>query len=356
MKVFIFGANEVYSNNVISILLARGYICELIDSNTIFGDRKYSSNVVKRFFQRQMQIKLFFDKLESDPAEDIAQIHYVSPSYLRYYLYLRKKFKKIILWFWGSDLYRQRKILLKIMFPLFNSADKICFATDAMASDFFRFFPKLKYKDYRLRLGLPVLDIIDGINKQDLDFFRNRLKIPENKKIVVVGYNARPEQQHIKVIDSLPSRILSDLFIIFPWTYGSTGIEYETLLLKSVKQKTINYIFIKDFLSMKDIACLRCITDVFIHVQTTDALSGSMLESLYAGCNVITGSWLPYKILDDLNIKMIKVNSPEEVGKVIDCALNVPLKSNEKESNRREIERLSKWKECLAPLILLYEK
>ena len=354
MKVYILGDREVCNISVVSKLQSYGIKCELIDIDSFLREKKFSSIKIVRFFQKQKQLKLLFQNYNINKQEDIVQIHYVTPIYLICYPYLKKKFKKIILWFWGSDLYRQKKFFIKIMYPLFCSADKICFATDTMASVFFRLFPKLKYKDYRLRLGLPVLNIIDGINKQDLDSFRNRLKIPEQKKIVVVGYNARPEQQHIKVIDSLPSRILSDLFIIFPWTYGSTGIEYETLLLKSAKQKTINYIFIKDFLSMKDIACLRCITDVFIHVQTTDALSGSMQESLYAGCNVITGSWLPYKIFDDLNIKMIKVDSPGEVGNVIEYVLSTPLDSIERENNRNAIGKLSKWDECIKDWLVLY--
>lgn len=354
MKVYILGNREDCNISVVSKLQSYGIKCELIDIDSFLREKKFSSIKIVRFFQKQKQLKLLFQNYSINKQEDIVQIHFVTPIYLICYPYLKKKFKKIILWFWGSDLYRQKKFFIKIMYPLFCSADKICFATDTMADSFFQIFPKLKYKDYRLRLGLQILDIIDEITEKDLDSFRYRLNIPKEKKIVVVGYNAKPEQQHIKVIDSLTNSVSSDVFFIFPWGYGITSIEYEESLLKSINLKKLDYIFIKDFLNIKDIACLRCITDVFIHVQTTDALSGSMQESLYAGCNVITGSWLPYKIFDDLNIKMIKVDSPGEVGNVIEYVLSTPLDSIERENNRNAIGKLSKWDECIKDWLVLY--
>ena len=46
----------------------------------------------------------------------------------------------------------------------------------------------------------------------------------------------------------------------------------------------------------------------FINAQTTDSLSASVLESLYAGCTLINGKWLRYPEYEEFGIKFYEFN------------------------------------------------
>ena len=57
-------------------------------------------------------------------------------------------------------------------------------------------------------------------------------------------------------------------------------------------------VFNEDYLSVEDIFNLRRASDMFIHVQTTDAGNSTIMEYLICGNKVIHGSWMHYQWLD----------------------------------------------------------
>ena len=62
-------------------------------------------------------------------------------------------------------------------------------------------------------------------------------------------------------------------------------------------------------------------SDVFIHAPVSDALSGTMLELLYASNVVITGSWLPYKTFKAANLSYFEITDFKELSEKLDTVI-----------------------------------
>jgi hypothetical protein len=96
-------------------------------------------------------------------------------------------------------------------------------------------------------------------------------------------------------------------------TYGQmeniTRHEVKTLL----KVTSLNYRVVEDYLPIEELLALRFASDIFIHIQTRDQMASSMLEHLAAGSVVITGKWLPYELLEKLNVYFIQINKVDEL-------------------------------------------
>lgn len=152
----------------------------------------------------------------------------------------------------------------------------------------------------------------------NIDEERNNRRKDETTN-VVVGTNASKNQQHLEIIDQLqllPQSILGQFNFIFPMTYGG-DVEYISKVKESFFLKlNVSGEFIEKTLTDKELAELRIKTDVLLQLQQTDQLSAAMTESIYAGAHVVTGNWLQYKVLDDLNIKWTKVSTLSELVKV----------------------------------------
>ena len=57
--------------------------------------------------------------------------------------------------------------------------------------------------------------------------------------------------------------------------------------------------FVTEYLSLKRLHELRKCTDMFIHVQPTDASSASVKEYLICGAKVLHGGWIKYDDIPD---------------------------------------------------------
>ena len=62
------------------------------------------------------------------------------------------------------------------------------------------------------------------------------------------------------------------------------------------------------------VATLRKVTDVFIQLQPTKVLPGSLLEHVYAGSATITGDWVNCDMLNDTDAPLIRVADLDGVG------------------------------------------
>ena len=81
-------------------------------------------------------------------------------------------------------------------------------------------------------------------------------------------------------------------------TYGLTA-EYLNQIIDHLKKTGLSYIILSDFLTKKEVAKLRLITDIAINISISDAYSASVQEQIYAENIVITGNWLPYDYLKE---------------------------------------------------------
>src|SRR3989304_10346614 len=90
-----------------------------------------------------------------------------------------------------------------------------------------------------------------------------------------------------------------------------------------MNESNLNYKIMKSMLNIEDIARLRLIANIVLNIQTTDQLSASVQEHLFAGNIVIVGKWLPYDIYDEMGIFFVRAGDLNTLGKkLVDCIIN----------------------------------
>jgi hypothetical protein len=113
--------------------------------------------------------------------------------------------------------------------------------------------------------------------------------------------------------------------------------------IKNILQKTsLDYIVLEDFLFEDNNAYIKLASDVMINMLQTDSFSGSMQEFLYANNLVITGSWLPYEVLDNEGIFYYKIDDIYELKDKLMVILSNLNKENAIK-NQQIIYSLSSW-------------
>ncbi len=247
------------------------------------------------------QAILYLAKLQDNNIKhfEIINIHYLSTKKAIITNLLPKK-NKIIISFWGSDLFRQDGVCnyfwtLKSL----NRADIIQISSVEMEQTIlikygFHLKPKIKYAkflpDYKL------INLIEEFRNNDLKInkFKKKHNIPPHSTCICIGNNGSIGNQHIKTLEAIKNiPQIQDCTILLPLTYGLNK-EYENTIDHYIKENSLNIICFKTFLTWEDLAILRISSDIFITMQITDAMSDTLSETLFAGNICITGAWLPY--------------------------------------------------------------
>ena len=99
--------------------------------------------------------------------------------------------------------------------------------------------------------------------------------------------------------------------------YGVPG-GYADEVKKAAEECGISFIILEELYDLKNIAKLRVATDIIVHAQTTDALSGSIRECLYAGGVLLNPSWISYEEFDRLGIEYVKYDDFDEIASYIE--------------------------------------
>lgn len=230
--------------------------------------------------------------------------------------------KKTIYTYWGSDLLRSSRLSYVLFYPFLKKAKTITLMSKEMRKKFSVIYKnRLDYNSMVLDFGNPGYTMIQQCaKKMTKEECKKYWGIDENQIVIPIGYNAIPEQQHIKIMEQLskvPHSILSKYTFILHFGYGNSSEQYLNEIRNAVKEYGLSCIIIERFLNKNEIAILRLCADAFLYGQTTDALSGSVLEYLYAGSILIKPHWLDYSILDDMDIHYIEYSDFEEIPDIM---------------------------------------
>jgi hypothetical protein len=259
----------------------------------------------------------------------------------------------------GSDFTRLSTFRRSMMAPVFGQATSITFANPATMEAFRLHYGFPAEKLSLCRFGLEPLERLMKISTLSVAASLSALGLPAGKTIITVGYNFNSIQQHLPVMQALSNshellKRKEALLFVFPLTYG-TEKEY----LKKLKQalETFPYPFItfESYLSEEDNAHLRRSSDIMLQMQQHDQFSGSMQEYLFAGCLVITGSWLDYRVLSDEGAYFRSVGALSEVGAELNlCLDHLAAEKLKCKANEAVISRLSSWNETMPGWMNLY--
>jgi glycosyltransferase involved in cell wall biosynthesis len=295
------------------------------------------------YFESMQDINDILHKL---PQYDVAQLLWIEEIWVYFTEEIRAKFKKLNICVGGSDFYRASKYDLLYKEKLIEYADNISAETPQTISDFALFYSLKSEKIKLLPFGLEVINYIN-LDKISNEEIRKKFKIPLDKIIVTCGHNAIQAHQHLKLIECLKGikqEIKDRVVFVFPMTYPSNRVEYINQVRQKLEKFRLPYVIITDFMDFRLMAQYAQISDIMIHVQTTDQLSSTMLEEMYAGSIVITGDWLPYKILHDRNLFFLDANSIQDaVDKMEDVISNIKIYKQKCVANKEIIWKYHSW-------------
>lgn len=287
------------------------------------------------------------------PVYDAMQMLWLEKDWIYFYKLIRKKSKQLNLNVGGSDFYRTGNEERDLRKRLIACADRVTAETEGTVREFMAYYEEeAGSKTSILPFGIEVLDYIKKSCNNSKNVWKEKYHIPTDKIVVTCGHNANAAHQHIKMIEMLervPEDIIRQIVCVFPMTYLQAQAGYIDSVEKKLGESALDYVVLKEYMDFQSMAEYALISDIMIHVQTTDQLSSTMLEEMYAGSIVIAGSWLPYQSLHDIGIYFLDVDTIPEVATILgDVVANIESYKEKCRGNSEIVWSHSSW-DMLAP-------
>ena len=271
--------------------------------NIIYQEQKKKKGSLVAF-NKLFSLRKQFKDMSRNNRYDIIDIHF--PKYFMAVTmrYLHKMSRNVVVSPWGSDILRVDGIEFKL---LLNGVLKKCdYITTPMDGNIGKRIisnlPNSRSKFRPLYWGSETIDYLTS-HFAELDTQTAKTQFGLNGRYVITcGYNAFPAQNHEKIIDAISviqSQLPENLTLLFPVSYGFQDKDiYVEKIKEKCKEKQLDAVFVEKYLSVADVCKLRMATDLFIHVQNTDAGCASLQEYILCGKKVVHGSWIHYPMLE----------------------------------------------------------
>lgn len=303
-----------------------------------------SNGKFTRMFKYYRVFKNFFDVHGSDL--DIIDIQGPPHSWQADIIYnvFKSSNTRIIVTFWGSDILqigakgaKHLKRILKISrwinIGTLHMHDKL--------REFYgnRFDSKCTYVGF----GGPALTYIRDCKMSKGDA-KKEIGLDSSKTIIAVGYNGRREQQHLEAIGAianLPRNYKSKLQLLIHIGYN-TEKGYKEQIEEKLKNSGLDYLILEEMLDLKEIAVMRIATDIFLHAQTSDGLSGSIREAVYSGSVLLNPTWIRYDKFDKDGVDYVKYTDFEDLTTKLKLTLDGIIKID-REKNREILYNEYSW-------------
>ena len=302
------------------------------------------------YYQTLTDLKTILEKI---PVYDAMQLLWIEWPWAYFFRLIREKSIILNLNVGGSDFYRASKAERDYKRNLIACADRITAETPETVREFLEYYGEDVKKDMGLLpFGLEVLEYIDGNRNADKNLIKEKYHIPLNKIVVTCGHNANSAHQHmeiIKALNELSEYIQKQIVCVFPKTNPDVFDSYREEVCNILQKMGFDTVVLKEFMDLYAMSEYALISDIMIHVQTTDQLSSTMLEEMYAGSVVIAGSWLPYKALHEMGIYFLDVDMISDVTAVLeDVVINMGTYKEKCKGNAELVWQHSSW-DVLAP-------
>lgn len=295
---------------------------------------------------------------------DYIHVHYIDRVVLSLAKVLSRNNAKIVVSYWGSDIYRKEKKAFYNEEPYLKQVSHITFINGEM-QEIFESYYGLKYrkKCQLLDFGNGCMESMHEVSLkyQDelIEYAKSAFGFSKNKIIVGVGYNGAVIQQHeevLKEIKKLPLNIRSQLFLFLHMGYGVIEEEREGRIKAILQDIQCEYLISKEFMTGERLALLRYAVDVYVNGEKTDAMSATVLEYLYGGKVVVNPLWLQYEFLKQNKLKDVKYKNFTDLTKVLTKVFSEELVTEkEKAHNRKTLYELCSWNSIIDRWLALYD-
>lgn len=335
-----------------------------VDENGVFSKIKFINwkllikaglqndrNKIKQaIFQdrKRQQKRAMFTQIITAFEPTHVHIHYLNKQNLLWMDVLPKTCK-VILSFWGSDLMTTPGGITEyqIQYTALRKAHVITTQTLDLRTILLskygqELLPKvhcMTFDPLSAKTGL-IKDVSSIKSRREL---KMKYNIVQEKICIQVGYSAALGQNHlsiIKQIEALPQSQKDCLAIFIPLTYNASG-DYVPGLLKELQKVSFQTIPILEYVTDREMQSIISCCEIFISMRENDALNGAMIESLYAGNVVITGSWLPYGIYQRNTIYFQQIDQISDLkNKLSEVIENMNTIKEQVKGNKAKLESL----------------
>ncbi|MCF8256983.1 MAG: hypothetical protein K9J06_05495 [Flavobacteriales bacterium] len=287
---------------------------------------------------------------------DIVNIQFNRYLYVLCAVYTKLKGKKLIVSYWGSDFMRMNRYHRPFVQLINRNADEFTVTSEDSLPLLKDLFSLNKDKVRVVRFGLEALDHVSRLYPHDQDTVKQKLHLGSYSYIVALGYNGDVAQQHEKMIDAMIAireKLPANYLILLPFTYKIEA-GYRATIERKLLDSSLTYKFLDNFLQPDQMAEYWYAVDMFVHMQTTDQLSGSMFENIACGNVVIAGSWLNYSVLDVNDVYLMYSNF-EDLGDSVLEGFKVGPKNNGRlQRNRSYVLNNYTWSSQVEDWIALF--
>lgn len=258
---------------------------------------------------------------------DVVHNHYISQRDLALgYLVSRKCGARWVSTIWGSDFLRASRQEKRRMLPLLQKCDYVHNVTSLIADELtaasnHALDGKMVLADFGQDSYRLMDEISRSMTKADC---KRSYGIDPERFAICVGSSASAAQQQLKTLEALrklPKHVLDQIAIVLQQTYCDDTPGYVQKTHEAAQALGCQIVIMREFMNDEQCARLRLASDAFIHAITTDALSSTMLDYLYAGTCVIAGSWLPYPQLDEKGIQLHRFDDFDQLPALIEKAV-----------------------------------
>lgn len=338
------------------VLLQEGSVCESYrqfykDNNVILEPliRKENSLVFKIPKVRSyLGIKIWCNVIAKKYKYfDIVHIHGLNYSRGNIGMWLRKYAKKIFITVWGDEIFKKSSRVLNDYHKYYKLVDHITVSTKAMKDCFIKNYSDIDLDKLSInKFAIGLFDIIDECKvKYTRKELCNEFGIDSEKYIVLVGHNGREAQRHFEITEQLcllPEKIKNKIVLVYTMTYGVKNSEYLENLKCEAQKTGCQYVILEDFMNEFVASKLRCISDILLHAQLTDAFSASIQECFYAGTVIINGKWLPYNEIPNYSDSVIEYEHINQLPTVLTDAIeNYNIYKKNFEINKQVLRSIS---------------
>lgn len=285
---------------------------------------------------------------------DIVNVHFPKPRLLKVMRWLRRMSKSIVITPWGSDVLRVEDArAIERMCSIYSYASCVTAVPSTQLGE--TIIKRFRLDSGRMRPVRWGLDYVDFIEEakphKSVEESKARFGIGD-KYVITCGYSSAPSHRHeaiIEAVHSIKDELPDNLLLLFPFTYGWGTPGYRQSIKDKCRSYELESVFVEDYLDLEDLYTLRMATDMFVHVQTTDAGASCVMQYILAHKKIVHGSWMKYRDLEQHKpLFYFPVDRMEELGKVIlgayrADAIDIPDAVIETIMNRGWNKEIKKW-------------
>lgn len=283
------------------------------------------------------RLKNLFRKIslaKSIPDCDICHIHSVYKTSLHLYLQNKRKFKKLILSYWGGDIEDTKRSVVRLREKCFHYADAITVTVQQTYNDFINLYGnKYNEKLSICRFATEGLECIVKLSKTATrEECRSFYGVKKDEICITCGYSAYAAQHQdlcLRMINSLDFEIKKKLHVIVPMQYGRFDEQYIDAVYNISKECDFKCTILEEFLPFEDSAKLPIATDIYLHLRDTDAFSNALKEHVLAKSRIIIGSWLKYPELEQMKADVEYIHALDDLTEKLNEMLQTIVVRND---------------------------